>query len=359
MQTERYKVVGLMSGTSLDGLDMAYCHFLYENGKWNYQLIESKSISYSREWLDNLKNAIHLSAEELLEIDVTYGQFLGEETKLFIEKYGLEVDFIASHGHTIFHQPDKGFSLQIGSGQQLAIACNSNVICDFRTKDVAYGGQGAPLVPIGDQYLFSEYLACLNLGGIANISFVAKGNRVAFDIGLANMLLNYLANKLGKTFDKSGDIAASGSIDSTLLNKLNALPYFNLPYPKSLGYEWFLSDVLSIIDNSEISVEDKLATSVEHEAIQICKVLKTDLNRKGDVLITGGGAFNTYLIERIKFHTPTQLDIIIPDAKTIDFKEAIIFGFMGVLRERGEPNCLKSVTGASKDVSGGEVFYPN
>lgn len=359
MQIEKYKVIGLMSGTSLDGLDLVYCHFSIKKGKWELDLVRSKSVSYSSEWEADLKNAIHLPAEELLELDVSYGQFLGQQTNLFIEEHELEVDFVASHGHTIFHQPDKKFTLQIGNGQHLAIACNNKVICDFRKKDVAFGGQGAPLVPIGDQFLYGEYLACLNLGGISNISFQENDKRVAFDIGMANMLLNYLANKLGKTYDKSGEIAASGSIDSILLNQLNALPYFNLPYPKSLGYEWFLSDVLPMIDTSDISIEDKLATSVEHEAIQICEVFKRDVTGKGEVLITGGGAFNTYLIERIKFHAPPQINIVIPDSKTIDFKEAVIFALMGVLKERGENNCLKSVTGASQNVSGGEIFFPS
>lgn len=358
MEKIHYKVIGLMSGTSLDGLDMAYCHFFRQSENWGFELIKCKSISYSLEWEKKLKNAIHNSPEKLLELTTDYGRYLGLQTKIFIEEHSLNVDFIASHGHTVFHQPEKGFTLQIGAGQELAIEANTKVISDFRKKDISFGGQGAPLVPIGDKYLFGQYTACLNLGGIANVSFEIKGKRVAFDIGLANMLLNHLANKLGQAYDVSGNIAASGSVDSNLLEQLNELSYFNLTYPKSLGYEWFLSDVLPIINASNISTEDKLTTAVEHEAIQIGKVLSEEITEEGSVLITGGGAFNTYLIERIKFHTASKLKIIIPDAKAIDFKEAIIFAFMGVLHKRGEANCLSSVTGARMDVIGGEVFYP-
>lgn len=358
MKLTTYKVIGLMSGTSLDGLDIAYCNFHYKEGRWEFELLESKSIAYSSDWEHKLKNLVEASSEDLLALDVAFGKFLGNKTKQFIEEHSLNVDFIASHGHTVFHQPEKGFTLQIGSGQEVSLVTNLRVISDFRIKDVAFGGQGAPLVPIGDQLLFGQYIACLNLGGIANISFNANNKRVAFDIGMANMLLNHLANKKGLGYDESGKIAASGKVDNSLLEQLNNLLYFNLPYPKSLGYEWFLSDVLPIIEASSLSVKDLMATSVEHEAIQITKVFTNDIVGKGDVLITGGGAFNTVLISRIKFHTPNRLKVIIPSPETIDFKEAIIFAFMGVLRERDEPNCLKSVTGASIDVSGGEIFTP-
>ena len=359
MKKVTYKVIGLMSGTSLDGLDMAYCHFHHHFDSWSFELVQSKSMSYSAEWEEKLKKAIDLSAEQILELNLEYGKFLGDQVKDFINAFDLEVDFIASHGHTVFHQPEKGLTYQIGSGQEMAIESGVKVICDFRRKDVAFGGQGAPLVPIGDQYLFGQYAACLNLGGIANISFQSDNKNVAFDIGMANMLLNYLANQMGKPYDESGQIARSGKIDQPLLDTLNALKYFNLSYPKSLGYEWFLSEVLPIINNSDISIEDKMCTAVEHEAMQIGNVLKKEFNLLGTVLITGGGAFNKFLIERIKFHTPSQFKIVVPDANTIDYKEAIIFAFMGVLRDREEINCLASVTGALQDSCGGEMFYPN
>ncbi len=359
MKKVTYKVIGLMSGTSLDGLDMAYCHFRHHFDSWSFELVQSKSVTYSAKWEEKLKTAIDLSAEQILELNLEYGKYLGDQVKEFVNTYDLEVDFIASHGHTVFHQPEKGLTYQIGSGQEMSIESNLKVICDFRRKDVAFGGQGAPLVPIGDYYLFGQYVACLNLGGIANVSFQAKNKSVAFDIGMANMLLNYLANKKGKAYDDSGSIARSGQINHPLLDTLNALKYFNLGYPKSLGYEWFLSEVLPIINSSDITIEDKMCTAVEHEAVQIGNVFRKEFDKIGEVLITGGGAFNSFLIERIKEHTPSQFKIIVPDAKTIDYKEAIIFAFMGVLRDREEINCLSSVTGALQDSCGGEVFYPS
>jgi len=358
MKKVTYKVIGLMSGTSLDGLDMAYCHFHRHFDSWSYELVQSKSVKYSSEWEQKLKDGINISAERLLELNLEYGKFLGNQAKEFINTYDLEVDFIASHGHTVFHQPEKGLTYQIGSGQEMAIESGVKVICDFRRKDVAFGGQGAPLVPIGDYFLFGQYVACLNLGGIANISFQVDNKSVAFDIGMANMLLNYLANQMDKPYDESGLIARSGKVDKPLLDTLNALKYFNLSYPKSLGYEWFLSEVLPIINSSDISVEDKMCTAVEHEAMQIGHVLRKEFDKIGDVLITGGGAFNKFLVERIKSHTPAQFKIVIPDAETIDNKEAIIFAFMGVLKDREEINCLASVTGALQDSCGGEIFYP-
>ncbi len=348
-----------MSGTSLDGLDLAYCHFFHQKNQWSFSLVQIKSVSYASELESKLKNAVNTSAEELLQLNVEYGLFLGNEVKKFIAEHSLKVDFIASHGHTVFHQPEKGFTYQIGAGQEIAIRAGVKTICDFRKKDLAFGGQGAPLVPIGDQYLFGEYAACLNLGGIANISFNADDKRVAFDIGMANMLLNHLASKKGKPYDKFGDIARAGLVNQQLLKDLNALPYFKLPYPKSLGYEWFLSNVLPLINASNSSIEDKMCTAVEHEAFQIGNVLKKETSTKGALLITGGGAFNTYLIERIKANTPPQFKVVVPDAHTINFKEAIIFAFMGVLRDRAEINCLASVTGALQDSCGGEMFYPN
>ncbi|RLD24293.1 MAG: anhydro-N-acetylmuramic acid kinase [Bacteroidetes bacterium] len=358
MDKKQYNVIGLMSGTSLDGLDMAYCRFEKEEGKWQFELLDSGSVGYDDYWFPTLKNAIDLSKNELLLLDNKYGKWLGEETSKFIKKNSLSVDLIASHGHTVYHQPDKGITLQIGSGQELANLTGTKVVCNFREKDVTLGGQGAPLVPIGDEQLFGQYAACLNLGGIANVSFRKNNERVAFDIGMANMLLNHLANQLDKPYDKSGLLARSGKVNQPLLEKLNKLSFYQLPSPKSLGYEWFLSDVLPLFEESEASVVDQLATAVEHETFQIGKVFTESIQERGEILVTGGGGFNDYFIERLKYYTPKQLQVIVPDKILVDFKEAIVFAFMGVLRLRNEDNCLKSVTGASQNCSGGDVFEP-
>lgn len=358
MVQESYNVIGLMSGTSLDGLDMACCQINKINNGWQFELLASDSISYNNEWLSSLKNAIHLPEEGLIELDKEYGKWLGLQTQEFIEKNDLAVELIASHGHTVFHQPEKGITLQIGSGNQIANITGKKVVCDFRKKDVLLGGQGAPLVPIGDEHLFGQYTACLNLGGIANVSFRVNSQRVAFDIGMANMLLNYLANKLDKPYDKSGLLARSGKVDQVLLDKLNNLEYYQLPYPKSLGYEWFLSDVLPLFEACDTTIVDQLATAVEHETKQIGQVFSDLITEKGEILVTGGGAFNDFFIERLKYHTPEHLQVVVPDRKLVDFKEAIVFAFMGVLRLRNEDNCLKSVTGASENCSGGVFFKP-
>jgi anhydro-N-acetylmuramic acid kinase len=345
-----------MSGTSLDGLDIAYCRFTKENDDWRFELLASESIDYDGEWLGRLKNAVQLTDDELVDLNLAYGSWLGTQTKAFINQNNISVGLIASHGHTVFHQPEKGITLQIGSGQQIANITRKRVVCDFRKKDVSLGGQGAPLVPIGDEYLFGRYAACLNLGGIANVSFRVGSERVAFDIGIANMLLNHLANQLGKPYDESGLLARSGKIDQGLLAELNNLAYYQRSYPKSTGFEWFLADVLPVFKNSDASIIDQLATAVEHAAIQMGKVLTNQITGPGDILVTGGGAQNKFLVERMKYYTPEHLQIIIPDRQLADFKEAIVFALMGVLRLRGEDNCLQSVTGASQNCSGGDIF---
>jgi anhydro-N-acetylmuramic acid kinase len=358
MVTDSYTVIGLMSGTSLDGLDIAYCQFAKAGDTWQFELLASDSIGYDGSWLKSLKNAVQLSDDELVELDFAYGSWLGTQTKDFIQKNNISVDLIASHGHTVFHQPEKGITLQIGSGQAIADFTGKKVICDFRKKDVSLGGQGAPLVPIGDEYLFDQYGACLNLGGIANISFKVDSRRVAFDIGIANMLLNHLANQLGKPYDESGLLARSGKIDQALLAVLNNLAYYQLSYPKSTGYEWFLSDILPGFKKSSVSIIDELATAVEHVAMQIGKVITDQINESGKILVTGGGAHNKFLMERLKHYTPQHLQITVPNSHLADFKEAIVFALMGVLRFRGEDNCLGSVTGASQNCSGGVIFNP-
>lgn len=347
-----------MSGTSLDGLDIAYCHFFKINGAWEFDLIKSLNIPYSKDWKERLREAVHLPSIDLLELNVRYGTWLGKQVKNFIDTHKLDVDFISSHGHTVFHQPEKGFTYQIGDGQRIAVESSHKVVCDFRKKDVAFGGQGAPLVPIGDELLFGKYSACLNLGGIANVSLKKNKDRLAYDIGLANMPINYLVNQIGMDFDNEGALARLGNVDKVLLSNLNELPYYRLPYPKSVGYEWFLEKVVPVLENCNLTLNDKLATIVEHIAIQIGNALKSNKIGKGEILITGGGALNNYLIERIALYLPRSLSITIPEKHLIDYKEAIVFALMGVLKLNNETNIFSSVTGASTDVSGGEWFDP-
>ena len=349
-----------MSGTSLDGLDIAFCTFAKAGNSWSYELIGSRHVAYSEPRVDELREAIIWPSVRLFEFDYEYGTWLGQQVDDFIKSENYKADIIASHGHTIHHQPEMRFTHQIGSGQAIARITGITTIADFRSKDVVYGGQGAPLVPIGDQLLFGEYDYCLNLGGIANVSFEYKDQRVAYDIGPANMLLNYLAGQAGLAYDAEGAMAKRGQVIPDLLNELNKLEYYSKPYPKSLGLEWFLSDLKPLIAEASGSLEDKMATAIQHEAEQIGRaILSHPTGNKGQkMLVTGGGARNTALVEAIQKELIGKVKVEVPNQLLIDFKEAIVFAFMGVLRYRNEPNCLASVTGASKDVSGGVIFLP-
>ncbi|MDH5366465.1 MAG: anhydro-N-acetylmuramic acid kinase [Cyclobacteriaceae bacterium] len=359
MIKNNYKVIGIMSGTSLDGLDLAFCNFEVIEGQWSYKLYFSKSVTYDKSLMQDLKNSFHLPSIELLSLNNKYGRWLGEQINEFVSENDIQIDFVSSHGHTVFHQPEDGITYQIGSGQEIANICKTKVINDFRTLDVSLGGQGAPLVPIGDKYLFSEYDFCLNLGGISNISFEDNEKRMAYDIGIANMVLNHLTIPQGLSFDNNGDIAKSGKRCEDLFNQLNQLSYYKQPFPKSTGYEWFKDKVMPIVDNSEEQFKDKLCTCVHHIAYQIAKEVKKSSKPKGRLLITGGGANNTFLVETIQHYLDDKIEVVIPDKSIINFKEAIVFAFMGVLRYRNEINCLKSVTGSSKDSSTGVIYNPN
>ena len=352
MFKENYNVIGVMSGTSLDGVDLAYIKF-NNSGRWTFEIFQSETVSYSEEWLNKLKNAIHFSPSELEELNVAYTKLLASIISEFISKHSLvEIDAVCSHGHTILHQPQNGFTLQIGNLPIIRDLVNQTIVCDFRVQDVELGGQGAPLVPIGDELLFSQYDYCLNLGGFSNVSFNENGNRIAFDISPVNTVLNFYANELGFPYDNAGDFAKSGNVNQDLLKQLNDLEFYALPYPKSLGMEFVNAKIFPLINSFSIDVKDKLCTFVEHIAIQIANICSKP-NAK--LFITGGGAYNRFLIERLRNYLPTT-ELVIPDDKTIQFKEALIFGFLGVLRLRDEVNVLSSVTGASKNHSSGVVF---
>lgn len=349
-----------MSGTSLDGLDLAFCHIWEENAQWKYEMKETKSISYAPEMLSQLKDSITLPAEELLSFHNTYGTWLGERTKIFIDEHALTVDYIASHGHTTHHRPEMGVTFQIGSGQHLANASGQKVICDFRTNDVALKGQGAPLVPIGDQLLFNAYDFCLNLGGISNISFDKDGGRYAYDIGLANMILNHITRKNGLDYDKGGKLARSGKVNASLLNRLNDLAYYRLPYPKSIGYEWFVNEVVPLVDSTKDSMQNLLRTGVHHICEQIAVQVKLN-SRKAEpsLFITGGGALNEFLVDTLRAKLGAATKVVVPDQKLIEFKEALVFALMGVLRVEEKTNVLRTVTGAIRDSSSGVLFLPS
>lgn len=346
-----FKVIGLMSGSSLDGVDIAYVNFSHDNKRWFFQIVEAGNVPYSSYWKEQLAEAFNKKPEDLKELDKEYGRYLGTITKRFIEKYELEPKLIASHGHTIFHRPDEGFTLQIGNGQEIAKATGITTVNDFRSEDVMKGGQGAPLVPIGDRHLFADYPICLNIGGIANVSYEYEGKRIAYDICIANQMLNYLANKLGYDYDNNGSFARQGKVNLDLLKTFNDNSYYDKEAPKSLGREFFEKYQHQIIEESSLDVRDILATATEHIASQIVK--STDMLEKSKMLITGGGAKNNYLVERIS--ELSKHEVVIPDSMIIDYKEALIFAFLGTLKMEGKINVLSSVTGATSDSSSGTI----
>lgn len=346
----RMTILGIMSGTSLDGLDLALCEFSGENGS-SYRILKATTIRYPAIWKQRLSSIISASSEKYLAMDALYGQYIAAQVNDFI-KGVRRPTAIASHGHTVFHQPHAGFSAQIGSGSVIAALTGITTVCDFRSLDVALKGQGAPLVPIGDKLLFSQHHACLNIGGIANISFDRKGKRVAFDICTANMLLNYLADSLGSEYDEDGKLARTGMVNKTLLEKLNNHDYFKKSGAKSIGREWFERYIIPVLEQSGLNARDQLATATEHVAHMIAAELNREKLR--DVLVTGGGAFNGYLIELLQSKTKTQ--IVLPSEDIINFKEALIFAYLGYLRLKKKVNTLSSVTGAVRDSVGGAVY---
>lgn len=349
-----FKVIGLMSGSSLDGVDIAYVNFSHDNRKWFFNIVEAGNIPYTSSWKEKLSSAFNKDSEELKKLDIEYGQYLGTITKKFISKYELEPKLIASHGHTIFHRPEERYTLQIGDGQSIADITGIMTINDFRSEDVRKGGQGAPLVPIGDKYLFADYPICLNIGGIANVSYDMEDRLIAYDICMANQLLNYLANKLGYDYDNNGNFARQGDVNEMLLNKLNDNAYYTQKAPKSLGREFFEENQRHIIDSCGIDIKDVIATATEYVAHQIA--VATNHLERSKMLITGGGAKNNYLIERIE--ALSKHEIVIPDTMIIDYKEALIFAFLGVLKLEEKINVLSSVTGAPSDSSSGNICLP-
>lgn len=353
MIKHNYNVIGVMSGTSLDGVDLAHIYFEIKNDKWTYEIVECETISYANEMILKLKNGIHYRETELSELNNEYTNLLGNIISEFITKNNISnLDAVCSHGHTILHQPENGFTLQIGNLTEIAKITNQKVVCNFRVQDVLFGGQGAPLVPIGDKILFSEFDYCLNLGGFSNISFEENNERIAFDISPVNTVLNFYANTFGLEYDDKGKISATGNLNSELFDELNQLEFYKKTFPKSLGFEFVQEIILPILENYPISAENKMRTFTEHIAFQIGKIIQ---DKTGKLLITGGGVYNDFLIGRIKNHLP-KTEIIIPNEKTIQYKEALIFALLGVLKLRNEINVLASVTGAKQNHSSGEVF---
>lgn len=350
MKKQTYTVLGVMSGTSLDGIDLALVRF-HKDKDWTFELLDAATLAYPTQWEQKLRKAHQAGADELEALDVAYTQYLGMVIKEFLETHSdISPDAVCSHGHTVFHQPDQGITVQIGNRHELAAIIGRKVVCDFRVQDVELGGQGAPLVPVGDMHLFSDFTYCMNLGGFANISMSDGTKRKAYDICAVNTVLNRYAQKLGVPYDKGGALARNHEVNRKLLSALHEIAFYKLEPPKSLGIEWVEKEVFPLIDDLEVDPGVVLATYTRHVAETIAK----ELTMEGRVLVTGGGAYNTYLIDTLR--ELSNSEVVVPESGVVEFKEAVVFGFLGVLKMREEVNCLQSVTGASKDHSSGKVY---
>jgi anhydro-N-acetylmuramic acid kinase len=351
MNHQYYNVLGVMSGTSLDGIDIAHVTLVCKE-TWSFQIHIAETISYTAEMKNKLGEAIRYDKAGIIRFNKEYTAYLAVQINTFIEKNEINnLLAVCSHGHTIFHQPQIKYTLQLGNLPQLAQLINHRVICDFRVQDLEFNGQGAPLVPVGDRLLFGTYDYCLNLGGFANMSFEENSQRLAYDICPVNVVLNYYSLKLGKEYDAGGAFARAGNVQASLLEQLNALDFYHQNAPKSLGMEWVNGNIFDILDQIE-NTYDIIATFTEHAALQIAKQLKENTT----LLVTGGGAFNIYLLESLEKHT--NVKIIIPNSIIVENKEALIFALLGVLRLRNQNNCLASVTGADYDHSSGLIYLP-
>lgn len=357
MKDFQIQAIGLMSGTSLDGLDICCCTFQRRTDKWTFHIDAAKGYVYPEEMKQILgTGAQKMNALEFIAFHSAYGKYLGERVNEFMQEFGVHPDIIASHGHTIFHEPQKRIMYQIGDGAAIAAETRVPTVSDFRRLDIMLGGQGAPLVPIGDRLLFADYDYCLNIGGFSNISFEQDNRRIAFDISPVNYVINHYCRQIGLEFDRDGEIARRGSICQELLDELNKMEFYHQSGPKSLGREWVEKLIFPMLEGYEISLENMLRTFYEHTAYQISRIITAHphANGSGKLLITGGGAFNKFLIERIGALCPCE--IVIPDQQIIEYKEALIFAFLGALYMADEPGCLGSVTGASIDNIGGMLF---
>ena len=354
VKPQHYFFIGAMSGTSIDGLDLVYVKFT-KTLTWDFKVLASKTYNYNSGWVYKLRNAINLSSKVLLKLDTEYSSFLADQILTFIEDFKIDkLDGVGSHGHTVYHRPDKGFTYQIGNLPLIANKINKPLICDFRVQDVYLGGQGAPLVPIGDKFLFKDYDGCLNLGGFSNIT-INKGTKlIAYDICALNTILNPLANQLNLDYDDKGKEAKKGKLIDNLYRELEHVAFYKLKPPKSLGIEWVNENIQIILKKySNKPVKDLLFTYTTHSANQIAK----NLNNISSALVTGGGAHNSFLISKIRQRT--NCEIIIPSEVIVNHKESIIFAFLSVLKIRGEVNCFASVTGSKNDHSSGKIFFPN
>lgn len=355
-----------MSGSSLDGIDLACVELVEQSGAWTFEILASECVPYSDDWRKKLQGAIYMDAVSYQLLHTEYGHFLGQQVNAFIQKHQLayKVGLISSHGHTTFHLPARGMTAQLGDGAAIAAETQLPVVSDLRALDVAFGGQGAPIVPIGEKLLFPDYPLFLNIGGIANISFDLPGKYLAFDVCPANRVMNMIASAAGKEFDEGGMIAAEGKVDQGMLEKLNAFAYYDKPYPKSLANSFGTDEIYPLLQSSGLSLPVQMRTYLEHIVLQTGRSVKqvleneqADQEMKRKMLVTGGGALNTFLIDSLsKELSGSNIEVVVPAENIVNYKEALAMALIGVLRWRQEYNVFSSVTGARRNSIGGAVW---
>lgn len=359
MKTPLLSVCGVMSGSSLDGLDLAICNFDFDSSTeqiaWSFA--KTSAIDIPNAIRDELRNSYHTSAADIYGIEQRFTQFCGNAIHSFLKD--TSVDFIGFHGHTVFHEPAQDYTVQIGNCHHLAQQLKIPVVGHFRYKDIALGGQGAPIAPIVEKYLLNDYDAFVNLGGITNISIHDGHHITAYDITVCNQALNHLSQQIGKEYDDRGKIAATGIVDNSLLNELGNLEFLKQKAPKSLSNTWVLSEVIPILDRSDSTIPDKMKTVVEHICLEIARSCD-GINRLRTLLVSGGGVHNDYMINTLQAKLASQnISVQKPRAKLADYKEALLMALMAYLRVNEIPNCLASVTGAERDNCGGVIYNPS
>ncbi|CAG5135562.1 unnamed protein product [Candidula unifasciata] len=355
-----YHGIGIMSGTSLDGLDLCFAEFTgdSETDIWGYRIEHAATVPYNRDMQERLANGIGLSGIDLIKLQSDYSHFVGQCVQKFIDSKDLRPDFVASHGHTVFHQPENGVTLQLGEGEIISTYIGCPFVCNFRTKDVALGGQGAPLVPCGERFLFQQTDMCINLGGIANVG--CKGDK-GFDVCPCNMLLNHLAtlHDPDLQFDRNGQLAATGQVLPDVLEQLDQLDFYQQRGPKSLGYEWVSQNLLPLLKTDQHSIPDLLQTCVEHISQHVSDACVKAINKShGTVLVTGGGAYNCTLINNLKAKLKKHnIKIVDTENELVEYKEALIFAFLGLRSLLNVENVFSSVTGSRANTVSGSIHH--
>lgn len=360
LQKMNYDSIGLMSGSSLDGLDIVLAAFEVADGRWKYKIKAASCTTFSNAWRSRLENAVHLDTEAYLLLHTAFGKYCGQQVVAFLNNRDVRrrPDVVGAHGHTTFHIPGKGMTHQLGDGAAIAAACRIPVVSDLRSVDVALGGQGAPIIPAGEKLLFPQYRYFMNIGGICNVSVHETKKITAFDVCPANRVLNMLAGLAGKKYDKEGRLAKSGTVNLPLLEKLNSEQFYTRLPPRSLANSFGTGVLYPTILKSRLSVKDALATYCEHIAMQTLKALiPYRKKKKTSLLVTGGGALNKYLVGRIRYYLEAiGIDIEVPDDDTVNYKEALTMALIGVLRLREQDNVFSSVTGAARNSCGGALW---